>query len=66
MNMWNGHEFRQSRPTDDGVVSAVETRYLEPQELGSVVFRSSKGDRHVDVSEWVFSFSRHNAEKRSV
>jgi hypothetical protein len=41
--MWNGHELRQSRPSDDGVVSAVEVCHLEPQELGSVVFRRSEG-----------------------
>jgi hypothetical protein len=64
--MWNGHELRQSRPSDDGVVSAVEVRHLEPQELGSVVFRSSEGDRHVDVAQRIFSFSRHNAEEGSV
>jgi hypothetical protein len=64
--MWDGHELRQSRPTNDGVVSAVEACYLEPQELSSVVIRSSKGDWHVDVSEWIFSFSRHDAEERSV
>jgi hypothetical protein len=64
--MRNGHELRQSRPADDGVVSAVEACRLEPQELGYVVFQSSEGDRHVDVSEWIFSFSRHDAEKRSV
>ena len=33
--MWNGHEFCQSRPPDDGVVLAVEVRHFEPQELGS-------------------------------
>jgi hypothetical protein len=64
--VWNGHELRQSRPADDGVVSAVEVRHLEPQELSSVVFRSFEGDRHVDVSQWIFSFSRHNAEERNV
>jgi hypothetical protein len=64
--MQNGHELRQSRPADDGIVSAVEVCHLEPQELGSVVFRSSEGDRHVDVSQWIFSFSRHDAEERSV
>jgi hypothetical protein len=62
----NGHEFCQSWPADDGVVSAVETCHLKPQELGSVVFRSSKGNMHVDVSERVFSFGRHNAEERGV
>jgi hypothetical protein len=62
----NGHEFCQSWPADDGIVSAVETHHLEPLELGSVVFRSSKGDWHVDVSKRVFSFGRHNAEERSV
>jgi hypothetical protein len=61
-----GHELRQSRPADDGVVSAIEVRHFEPQELGSVVFRSSEGDRHVDVSQWIFSLSRHDAEERSV
>jgi hypothetical protein len=64
--MWNDHELRQSSPADDGIVFAVEVCYLEPQELGSVVFRSSEGDRHVDVSQWVFSFSRHDAKERSV
>jgi hypothetical protein len=64
--MWNGHELRQSRPADDGVVPAVEIRHLEPQVLGSVVLRSPEGDQHVDVPEWVFSFSRHDAEERSV
>jgi hypothetical protein len=62
----NGREFCQSWPTDDGVVPAVETCHIEPQELGSVVFRSSKGDGHVGVPERVFSFSRHNAEERGV
>jgi hypothetical protein len=64
--MWNGHELRQSRPADDGVVPAIEVCHLEPQELGSVVFRSSEGDQHVDVSQWIFSFSRHDAKERSV
>jgi hypothetical protein len=62
----NGHEFRQSWPVDDGVVSAVETRHLEPQELGSVVFWSSKGNRHVDIPERVLPFGRHNVEERGV
>jgi hypothetical protein len=48
--MWNGHELRQSWPADDGVVPAVEVGHLEPQEFSSVVFRSSEGDCHVDVS----------------
>jgi hypothetical protein len=64
--VWNGHEFHQSRPTDDGIISTVEAHHLEPQELGSIVFRSSKGNRHVDVSKRVFSFGRHNVEERSV
>jgi hypothetical protein len=64
--MRNGHKLHQSRPTNDGVVSAVEACYLKPQELGSVVIESSKGDRHVDVAEWIFSFSQHDAEERSV
>jgi hypothetical protein len=64
--MRNGHELRQFRPPDDGVVSTVEVRHLEPQELGSVVLRSSEGDRHVDVAQRIFSFSRHDAEERSV
>jgi hypothetical protein len=59
----NGHEFCQSWPADDGIVSAIKTRHLEPQELGSVVLRSSKGNEHVDMSERVFSFGRHNAKK---
>jgi hypothetical protein len=50
------HEFCQSWPTDDGIVFAVETRQLEPQELSSVVFWSSKGNGHVDVSKRVLSF----------
>jgi hypothetical protein len=64
--MWNGHELRQSRPPDDGVVSAVKVCHLEPQELGPVVFRSSEGDRHVDVAQRIFSFSRHDAEEGCV
>jgi hypothetical protein len=64
--MRNGHELRQSRPSDDGIVSAVEVRHLEPQELGSIVLRSSEGDWHVDVAQRIFSFSRHDAEERSV
>jgi hypothetical protein len=62
----NGHELRQSWPTDDGIVSAVKTCHLEPQELGSVVLRSPKDDGHVDVPERVLSFGQHNAEERSV
>jgi hypothetical protein len=62
----NGHEFCQSWPADDGIVSAVEARRLEPQELASVVFWGSKGNGHVDVSKQVFSFGRHNDEERSV
>jgi hypothetical protein len=34
----DGHEFCQSWPADDGVISTAETRHLEPQELGLVVF----------------------------
>jgi hypothetical protein len=60
------HELCQSSPADDGVVSTVETCRLEPPELASVVFRSSKGNMHVDVSERVLSFGRHNAEERGV
>jgi hypothetical protein len=62
----NVHEFCQSWPTDDGIVSTVETHHLEPQELSSIVFRSSKGNRHVDVPERVFSFGRHNTKERGV
>jgi hypothetical protein len=62
----NGHEFCQPWPADDGVLSAVEACYLKPQELSSIVFWRSKGDRHVDVSKRVFSFGRHNAEESSV
>ena len=40
--------------------------HFEPQELGSVVLRSSEGDRHVDVTQRVFPFRRHDAEERSV
>jgi hypothetical protein len=64
--VWNDHELYQSWPANDGVVSAVETCHLEPQELGSIVFRSSKGNMHVDVSERVFSFGQHNVEERGV
>jgi hypothetical protein len=64
--MWHGHEFCQSWPANDDIVSTVEARHLEPQKLGSVVFRSSKGNGHVDVSERVFSFGRHDAEERGV
>jgi hypothetical protein len=64
--MWNGHELRQSRPPDDGIVSAVEVCHLKPQELGYVVFRSSEGDWHVDVAQRIFSFSRHDAEEGCV
>jgi hypothetical protein len=42
---------------------AVETCHLEPQELGFLVLRSPKGDRHVDVPEWVLSFGRHDTEE---
>jgi hypothetical protein len=64
--MWNGHELCQSWPAYDGIVPAVEVCHLEPQELGSIVFRSFEGDRHVDVSQWIFSLSRHDAKERSV
>jgi hypothetical protein len=64
--MRNGHELRQPRPPDDGVVSAVEVRHLEPQDIGYVVLRSSEGDRHVDVAQRIFSFSRHDAEEGCV
>jgi hypothetical protein len=63
MVMWNSHELCQSWSSDDGVVPVVETRHLEPQELGLVVLWGSKGDGHVDVSEWVLPFSRHDAEE---
>jgi hypothetical protein len=33
----DGHEYCQSRSLDDGIVSVVETRHLESQELGSIV-----------------------------
>nr|ACG24228.1 hypothetical protein [Zea mays] len=64
--MWNGHEFGESRPPDDGVVPAVEIRHFEPQELGYVVLKSSEGDGHVDVAQRVFPFRRHDVEERSV
>jgi hypothetical protein len=64
--LWNSHELRQSWSSDDGVVPAVETRHLEPQELGSVVLWGSKGDRQVDVSEGILPFSRHDAKERSI
>jgi hypothetical protein len=64
--MGNGHEFGQPRPPDDGVLSAVEVRHFEPQELDPVVLRSSEGDGHVDVAQRVFPFSRHDAKEGSV
>jgi hypothetical protein len=35
--VWNSHEFCQSWSSNDGVVPAVETCHLKPQELSSVV-----------------------------
>jgi hypothetical protein len=64
--MRDGYELRQSRPTDDGVVAAVEACHFEHQELGSVVLRSPKGDVHVDVPEWVLPFSQHDTEEGSI
>jgi hypothetical protein len=64
--MWNDHELCQSRPVDDAVVSTVEARHLNPQELGSVVLRSPEGDGHVDVPEWVLPFSWHDTEEGSI
>jgi hypothetical protein len=45
----DGHEFCQSRSPNDGVVSAIEARHLEPQELSSIVLWGPEGDEHVDV-----------------
>ena len=56
----------QSWSPDDGVVPAVEVRHFEPQELGSVVLRSSEGDGHVDVAQRVFALSRYDAEEGGV
>jgi hypothetical protein len=35
--VWNSHELCQSWSSNDGVVPAVKTRHLKPQELGSIV-----------------------------
>jgi hypothetical protein len=51
--VWDGHEFCQSWSPNDGIVSIVEARHLEPQELNSVVLGGPEGDGHVDVSQWV-------------
>jgi hypothetical protein len=64
--VWDSHEFCQSWSSNDGVVPAIEACHLKPQELGYVVLWGSKGDRQVDVSEWVFPFGRHNAEEGSI
>jgi hypothetical protein len=64
--MRNGHELCQSRPADDGVVSAVEACHLEPQEFGFVVLGSPEGDGHVDVPERVLPFSWHDTEEGSI
>jgi hypothetical protein len=64
--VWNSHEFRQSWSPNDGVVPADEAYHLEPQELGSVVLWSSKGDEQVYVSEWVLPLGRHDAEEWSI
>jgi hypothetical protein len=60
--VWNCHEFCQSWSSNDGVVPAIETRHFKPQELNSVVLWGSKGDGHLDVSQWVLSLSGHGAE----
>jgi hypothetical protein len=62
----DSHEFCQPWPADDGVVSAIKTHHFKPQELGSVVFQSSKGNGHVDMPERVLPFGWHNAEERGV
>jgi hypothetical protein len=62
----NSHEFCQSWSSNDGVVPAIEARHLKPQELSSVVLWGSKGDRHVDVSQWGLPFGRHDAEEGSI
>jgi hypothetical protein len=64
--VWNGHEFFQSWSSNDGVVPAIETCHLKPQEHNSIILWGSKGDRHVDVSHWVLPFGRHDAEERSI
>ena len=58
--------FANPWSADDGVVPAVEVCHLKPQELGSVVLRSSEGDRHVYVAQWIFPFSRHDAKEGCV
>jgi hypothetical protein len=62
----DGHEFCQSWSPNNGVVPAVETRHLEPQELSSVVLWGSEGDGHVDVTYWVISFCQHDAKERGI
>jgi hypothetical protein len=62
----DGHEFRQPRSSNNGVVPTIETCHLKPQEPSSVVLWGSNGDGHVNVSKWVLSFGRHDAEERSI
>jgi hypothetical protein len=64
--VWNSHEFCLPWSSNDGVVPAIEARHLKPQELSSVVLWGSKGDRHVDVFQWVLHFGQHDAEERSI
>jgi hypothetical protein len=64
--VWDSHEFRQPWFSNDGIVPAIEARHLKPQELSLVVLWGSKGDRHVDVSQWVLPFGWHDAEERSI
>ena len=64
--VWNSHEFCQSWSSNDGVVPAVETCHLKPQELSSVVLWGPIGDEQVDVSEWVLLLCWHDAEERSI
>jgi hypothetical protein len=62
----DGHEFCQSRSHDDGVVSAVETRHLEAQELGLIVLWGSKSDGHVNVTQRVLSLGRHDTKEGGI
>jgi hypothetical protein len=64
--VWDSHEFCQPWSSDDGVVPAIKVCYLKPQELSLIVLWGSKGDGHVDVSQWVLPFGRHDAEERSI
>jgi hypothetical protein len=64
--VWDSHEFCQPWSSNDGIVPSIKMHHLKPQELSSVVLWGSKGDGHVDVSQWVLHFGRHDVEERSM